>query len=317
MNVIGTYAQFISQSPDSTLVLHGGLRLSSFTTTVKYAESDPIQWPSYFYDGVTSRNSALSWSLGMNWQPNGDWTVRLLAASAFRAPNVDDIGKLRIKNDNAVVPNTELGPEQSLNAEINVNRTLGRWGSVSTTAFYTRLQNAIVRQNFSLPDGSRSFMDGSRTYNVEANVNAEEADIYGFSGNVKLKITRALELFNGVNYIRGQVLNGESMPLSHIPPLYGRTQLTYQLDNWNFTALSQFNAKKPIDQYGGSTDNPEYATSEGALGWTIFNLYADYSYRVFTFQLGIENLFDKHYRPFASGVSAPGRNFVFTVRGKF
>ena len=32
------------------------------------------------------------------------------------------------------------------------------------------------------------------------------------------------------------------------------------------------------------------------------------------FMLAIENLFDQFYKPYASGVSAPGRNFIFTAR---
>ena len=30
--------------------------------------------------------------------------------------------------------------------------------------------------------------------------------------------------------------------------------------------------------------------------------------------LAIENLFDQFYKPYASGISAPGRNFILTAR---
>jgi hemoglobin/transferrin/lactoferrin receptor protein len=36
-----------------------------------------------------------------------------------------------------------------------------------------------------------------------------------------------------------------------------------------------------------------------------------------TIQFAVENLTDKFYRVFASGLSAPGRNLVITLRGKF
>jgi hemoglobin/transferrin/lactoferrin receptor protein len=32
---------------------------------------------------------------------------------------------------------------------------------------------------------------------------------------------------------------------------------------------------------------------------------------------GVENITDVLYRPFASGISAPGRNFIVTLRGNF
>jgi hemoglobin/transferrin/lactoferrin receptor protein len=32
---------------------------------------------------------------------------------------------------------------------------------------------------------------------------------------------------------------------------------------------------------------------------------------------GLENIFDKRYRGYSSGISAPGRNFIGTIRIKF
>ncbi|WP_235298766.1 TonB-dependent receptor plug domain-containing protein [Portibacter marinus] len=317
MNIGGIYAQYINESPDSNFVFHGGLRFSSYATSVKYLESDPIQWPSFFYDGVNAINSSVSWSAGINWQPTPEWTLRLLSSTAFRAPNVDDIGKLRINNDNVVVPNTSLDAEQSWNGEVNINRSFGRGSQLSITSFYTRLTDVIIRQNFMLPDGSTTFISNGLTYNVEANVNAEEAEIYGLSVNFKYSILNSLLLSSSLNFIKGSVLGDEQQPLSHLPPLYGRTQLEYNLDQWNFTLLSQYNGRKPLEEFGGSVDNPEYATPEGALGWTIVNAYADYKWRNYTFQLGVENIFDKHYRPFASGVSGPGLNVIAAIRGSF
>jgi len=36
-----------------------------------------------------------------------------------------------------------------------------------------------------------------------------------------------------------------------------------------------------------------------------------------TAQFSVENIFDAHYRQFASGVSAPGRNFLIGIRTTF
>jgi hemoglobin/transferrin/lactoferrin receptor protein len=52
--------------------------------------------------------------------------------------------------------------------------------------------------------------------------------------------------------------------------------------------------------------------------WTIFNLNS--SYQLFSFleiNAGIENIRDLRYRPYSSGLTAPGRNFTFSVRGSF
>jgi len=34
-------------------------------------------------------------------------------------------------------------------------------------------------------------------------------------------------------------------------------------------------------------------------------------------QLACENILDRNYRMFASNISAPGRNFILTLRGNF
>lgn len=317
MALIGTYAQYINQSADSSFVVHGGLRYTYFSTTVKYSPSDPISWPDFFYDGIEAENHALTWSAGANWKPYEGWTVRLLTSTAFRAPNVDDIGKLRIKNDDVTVPNTEIGPEQSLNGEINISKNFQSGLTFGGSAFYTQLSNAIVRIDHFLPGGATSFMSGNRSYNVQANVNAEEARIMGFSVNAKANLSPLLSLRTSINYIKGHVVDEEISPLAHIPPIYGKTQLNYDLGDWDFTLISIYNALKPIDQYGGSTDNPEYANEIGALGWTVFNLYGNYTLNKYTFQLGLENIFDKHYTPFASGVSGAGINAILGIRASF
>jgi len=33
--------------------------------------------------------------------------------------------------------------------------------------------------------------------------------------------------------------------------------------------------------------------------------------------INVDNIFDTHYKEFASGISAPGRNFSFTFLGNF
>jgi hemoglobin/transferrin/lactoferrin receptor protein len=49
--------------------------------------------------------------------------------------------------------------------------------------------------------------------------------------------------------------------------------------------------------------------------WFTLNMRASYAItEKILFQLAAENLLDRNYRVFASGFSAPGRNFVITLR---
>ena len=52
--------------------------------------------------------------------------------------------------------------------------------------------------------------------------------------------------------------------------------------------------------------------------WTTLNFMAAYYINpTFTLNAGVENITDQLYRPYASGISAPGRNFIVGVRARF
>ena len=55
----------------------------------------------------------------------------------------------------------------------------------------------------------------------------------------------------------------------------------------------------------------------GTYGWTTFNLYGTYKFTPnISLDLAVENIGDIHYRNFASGLSAPGRNLIVALRGR-
>ena len=134
--------------------------------------------------------------------------------------------------------------------------------------------------------------------------------------------------------------------MAHIPPMYGQTSLQYKTKKLRFELAAKYNAKKPIDEYAvnkiyfdestgervvdldGTSDNPEMGIAyynedgdivyEGTYAWATFNFYSSIQFnKRFSLDLALENIMDRHYRLFASGVSAPGRNFIVTLRGKF
>ena len=52
--------------------------------------------------------------------------------------------------------------------------------------------------------------------------------------------------------------------------------------------------------------------------WTTLNLRTAYQFNKFVqLQFAVENILDQNYRVFASNISAPGRNFIVTLRGTF
>jgi len=56
----------------------------------------------------------------------------------------------------------------------------------------------------------------------------------------------------------------------------------------------------------------------GSPAWNDLSFLTQYNWKEnITFRLGLDNIFDIHYRTFASGVSAPGRNFKIGANVSF
>ena len=67
-------------------------------------------------------------------------------------------------------------------------------------------------------------------------------------------------------------------------------------------------SKRPVVQY----------SSSGMPAWQTLNLKLSYAFtEQLRLQIGAENLLNQHYRAFASGVSAPGWNWIVTLRAGF
>ncbi len=227
---------------------------------------------------------------------------------------------------------------------------------ISATGFYTHLRDAIVRSADTLPDGSNLLIIEGENLKTLSNQNQRKANVFGVSGNVRLTIAPGWKLQSGINFTKGrsrfkkQDEQGNAvidtlLPFAHIPPLYGQSSLTYQAKKFKISAVARYNVRKKIKNYAitdialnsnggleiqrtGSSDNIEQAFShknsegktvfDGTFSWTTYNLYTSWQLsQKLTFDFAVENISDVHYRPFSSGVSAAGRNFIMALRGTF
>jgi len=65
-------------------------------------------------------------------------------------------------------------------------------------------------------------------------------------------------------------------------------------------------------------DNLQYATPDGMPSWYTINLRSSFQLKKqIQLQVAIENILDRNYRYFASGISAPGRNISISLRAAF
>ena len=125
-----------------------------------------------------------------------------------------------------------------------------------------------------------------------------------------------------MTYIKGKDDRGYS--LRHVPPVYGDAALTYQKGKLNLTLDAAFNGQINYARLAPSERDKAfmYAKDENgqpyAPAWWTINFKGNYAFnKHFLLTSGIENMMNYRYRPYTSGISAPGINFIIALRFTF
>jgi hemoglobin/transferrin/lactoferrin receptor protein len=264
-------------------------------------------------------NTALTGNLGLVYADARNFRAAVLVSSGFRAPNVDDMSKVfESAPGTLIVPNPGIKPEYTYNAELNFNKykdNLSLGGSV----FYTLFQDAIVMDAFPFNGEESIYYDGVNS-KVLAAQNKAKAGIHGFSANIAYRFLPRTSIDGIFTYTKGTYSHaGAKQPLDHIPPVYGRVSVKHTQKIWNAEVFTLFNGWKRIADYNSNgEDNKQYATADGMPSWLTLNLRGSVNImKKLSAQLSVENILDMNYRYFASGISAAGRNFVFTLNQRF
>ena len=278
---------------------------------------------------IVQNNHSLVADVSACYRTNNNWKFSLLLSSGFRTPNLDDLAKVfestkgdTIGNNSSIgtliVPNKDLKPEFANNYEIGLSK---KWSvaQFKVNTFFTDLTNAIVTQNSTF-DGNEFIPYGDTLCRVQKNVNAGKAYIYGVSANIEHQLNAGFSFAANVNYTKGMISsNSPASPLDHIAPIYGKASLNYDHQNWSASFYTLFNGAKKLKDYNvAGEDNLIYATANGLPAWHTLNLRANYNVnKNIDLQMAIENITDKNYRVFGSGISASGRNVLFAIKGNF
>lgn len=277
-----------------------------------------------FYDFGVSEfkqdNMALSGVLGFVYLSGEHSRIYLNASSGYRIPNIDDLSKVfDSRPGSVIIPNEELEPEYTINLETGFTLDLNDRARWLVTGWYTWYRDAIVTVPASYNGADSLLYDGVMS-RVFRNDNAQKAYIYGISSTLNADLAGGLQLEATVTQTTGRVQTSpEDVPLDHIPPLFGKVSLEYRLKKFTFTAYSHFNGEKPADEYGLSgEDNLRYALPDGTPSWITLNAGMEYRHTSNTsLRMQLENITDVHYRVFASGISAAGRNLIVTLSSRF
>ena len=304
-------------------IANAGIR---YTQYIVEADFDTTMFPFPFVH-AKNNNGAFNGSLGFVYNPNTTWQLYLNGATGFRAPNVDDIGKVfESEPGSVVVPNADLKPEYVYNAEIGTVKTFGDFLKVDASIYYTFLDNALARRNYTF-NGQDSIVYDDELSRVQAIQNITSAYVYGIQAGVDVNFGKGIGLSSTISYQKGEEESEDSLiyyPLSHITPLFGSTHLTYEQKKIKLDMYVVYNGRmnyKDLPLTDRNDDTP-FAKDENGKpyvpGWYTLNFKAAlYINKYVSLNLGIENITDQLYRPYASGISAPGRNFIAALKCKF
>jgi hemoglobin/transferrin/lactoferrin receptor protein len=299
------------------LILNDGIRLTNIGLSAKFI--DKTFFP-FSFDDVNQNNTKLNGNIGLVYMPTSKWRFTLTGSTGFRAPNVDDLTKVfESVPGKVVVPNPNLKAEYSYNGDLGISREIAPGFTISTNAYYTLLSNALTVQNSTF-NGLDSIDYSGQLSQVMTTTNAGRAYVYGFEGMLNGKLNDHFTLFATVNYTKGRIKTDTvPYPLDHIPPVFGKFSLNYQVNKFKTEFFVNYSGWKRIEDYNlVGEDNFAFATASGMPSWYTLNLRVNYVFNKYaSLQVACENILDHNYRNFASNISAPGRNFIVTLRGNF
>jgi hemoglobin/transferrin/lactoferrin receptor protein len=266
------------------------------------------------YDEISMNNGALTGSAGLVYTPSNLWQLNAILSTGFRSPNVDDYGKVRAKDDYVIVPNPDISPEYTYNAEIGISRFIEGYMKIRLVGYISYLDDAIVRTDYQL-NGEDSLSYDGDLYKITANYNAREAYIYGASMGITSNLNENFILKGTINFTKGHNLS-DDVPMGHIPPIFGRTSLSYRKSRLFLDTYVVYQGWKNTEDFSPyGEDNEGEAMEYGFPSWWTANIKVGFKAGDhFDLVLAIENLFDQFYKSYASGISGAGRNFVFTAR---
>lgn len=294
---------------------------SRFTVTHLKGTFDPGFYD-FPFDGFDMQNSAFNGNMGIVIHPTMDWQINLHGSTGFRSPNIDDVAKVfDSEPGNVVVPNPDLKPEYARNMEVSVLRTFESKARIEITGFYTWLRNAMVRRDFQL-NGQDSILYDGVLSKVEALQNAESATIIGTNISLEYLLSNSLRTRHDLTITRGE--DSEGLPIRHVPPTFGSSHLIYQANKLfvdlyvNYSGKFDYEDLAPDEQDKPHIYLPDGMGNHYSPSWWTLNAKTNYNInRFISIGAGVENILDKRYRTYSSGMVSPGVNFIASFQAKF
>jgi hemoglobin/transferrin/lactoferrin receptor protein len=317
----GTYSAYVQdiwQLSKDLAYLNIGARYSYNTI------SSTINDTNRKYRSFDLNNHAYSLNAGLSLIPTKSNKITINFSTGYRTPNLDDVTKVFDNTNWIQVNDPNLKPELAMNYEINSWNKLAENCTIEFGGYYTKVLDYIINEPTNINGVSFDIIDGIK-YNYQRLGNAASAHLIGFYGGYRFAPHKNWELICNLNYTYGRYRDNNTaaeVPLDHIPPLSGRFAIKYLFQKNQIELSMLMNGAKLSDDYSNTGEDNQNKSANPVNGyspsWHILNLRTQYEInKNLLVQAALENIFDTHYRVFASGISSPGRSIRLTLRASF
>ena len=282
------------------------------------ADFDTTFFP-FPFTSTNNSNGALTGSLGFSWFPRANLQLTMNGSTGFRAPNIDDIGKVfDSEPGSVVVPNPDLKPEYAYNIELGVRKNFQDKLVLKGAAYYTYLDDALVRRDFTFNGESEIVYNGELS-NVQAIQNASKAYVYGFELGLEAFLTENWTLRANYSYADGteEDDDGVESPVRHVAPAFGDFHVLWKNQRLQTDLFINFNGEIAFDDLAISEINKPFLYDSDNNGnpfspsWYTLNFRSQYQIsNTVKANFGIENITDQRYRTYSSGIASAGINFI-------
>ena len=311
--IFGNYQYPVSKKYTAQL----GIRYNLFNMEADFSRN--LAFFPFAFKTTNIQNGAFSGNAGLVISPDDKTKISLNAATGFRAPNVDDMGKLfDFVSGEVVVPNIDLTAEIAYNGEINVSKLFGNSLKIDLTGYYTYLKNAMVRRATTVEGKDSIIYNGkmSKAYSIQ---NAAFAEIYGFHAGFELDLPLGFYLSSRYNVQIGkeELNSGATTNSRHAAPAFGLSTLGYKKGKIHLQCYAVYSASvsyKNLNEeerqkpaiYASDENGKPYSPS-----WYTLNMKGMLTvFKSTTLNIGLENLTNQRYRTYSSGIVAPGFNAI-------
>ena len=278
------------------------------------------------FDDADLNNGALTGSIGLSWFPKADLQITWNGSTGFRAPNIDDVGKIfDSEPGSVVVPNPDLEPEYAYNVELGISKNFNDKVVLKGATFYTYLVDALVRRDFQFNGQSEIEYNGELS-NVQAIQNAAKAYVYGFEFGLEAFLNDNFSVQSNLTMTQGieEEDDGTDSPGRHVAPTFGDLHLIWKNQKLRTDLFLNYNGEIPFNDLANSERSKEYIYAVDSNGnpyspsWHTLNFRSQYAIsNAIKATMSLENITNQRYRTYSSGIASPGTNLILGLGYRF